>query len=65
MRVTFDTNILVYAIDTDDHRHEHAVDLMTRAAYGDCVQTLRSLAEFFHVVTRREAHRLRRPRYGA
>ncbi len=53
MRVTFDTNILVYAVDIDaGDRHEIAVDLIGRVADGDCILTLQSLAEFFSVVTR-------------
>lgn len=54
MRVTFDTNILVYAIDVDaGDKHETALDLIGRAVANDCVLTLQSLAEFFFVATRK------------
>ncbi len=54
MRVSFDSNILVYAIDARaGARHELAVDLIARAASADCIQTLQSLAEFFSVATRK------------
>ena len=54
MRVTFDTNILVYAIDVDaGDKHETALDLIGRAVDGDCVLTPQSLAEFFFVATRK------------
>ena len=52
MRVTFDSNILVYAADADaGERHMAAVDLIGRAAHADCVFTLQSIAEFFYVTT--------------
>jgi predicted nucleic acid-binding protein len=54
MRFTVDSNILVYAVDTGaDARHDMAGDLMARAAGGDCVLTVQSLAEFFHATTRK------------
>jgi predicted nucleic acid-binding protein len=53
MRLTLDANILVYAVDRADHRHAAAVEIVSRAARVDCVQTLQSLAEFFVVATRR------------
>ncbi len=54
MRVTFDSNILVYAVDADaGEKHSVSVDLIGRAADGDCVFTLQSLAEFFFVATRK------------
>lgn len=52
LRVTFDSNILVYAADADGgEKHSIAADLVARAAHGDCVLTLQSLAEFFFVAT--------------
>ncbi|MDF1585494.1 PIN domain-containing protein [Marinimicrococcus flavescens] len=59
-RVTFDSNILVYAAQRADPRQEMAADLLVRAASADCVQTLQSLCECFHVLRRKrlfEAHR--------
>ncbi len=54
MRVTFDSNVLVYAADADaGDKHARAADLIARAAHGDCVLTLQSLAEFFYVATRK------------
>ena len=52
MRFTFDTNILIYAIDSDaGERHRIALDLIHRAAGRDCVLTLQSLAELFRALT--------------
>jgi predicted nucleic acid-binding protein len=54
VRLTVDSNILVYA--TDRHageRHKQALDLLGRAARADCILTLQSLGEFFHVATRK------------
>ncbi len=54
MRVTFDTNLLVYAADTRaGHRHPPAVALMQRARGAECILCLQSLAEFFYAVTRK------------
>jgi len=54
VRVTFDTNLLVYAADTRaGHRHPPAVGLMQRAEDADCILCLQSLAEFFYAVTRK------------
>lgn len=54
MRISFDTNILVYAGDLDaGEKHQIAFDLIARAAEADCVLTLQSLAEFYHAATRR------------
>ena len=54
MRVSFDTNILVYAVDSDAGDKQHsAAALVRRAAGADCVLSLQSLAEFFHAVTRK------------
>jgi len=53
--ISFDTNILVYAVDnTAGERHAIAADLIERSIrHGGCVQTLQSLAEFFSAVTRK------------
>jgi predicted nucleic acid-binding protein len=54
-RLTFDSNILIYAADRDaGSRHEAARALVARAVYADCVLTLQALAEFFAVATRKQ-----------
>lgn len=54
MRVSLDTNILIYAADaTAEQRHSRAVDLINRATGADCVLTLQSLGEFYNVATRK------------
>lgn len=54
MRFTFDSNVLIYAIDSSaGGRHTAAAALLRRAARRDCVLTLQSLGEFFHVATRK------------
>jgi predicted nucleic acid-binding protein len=52
VRFTFDTNILVYALDSDaGERHRVAVDLVRRASGRDCVLTLQALAELFRTLS--------------
>lgn len=52
MRFTFDTNILVYAIDVDGgERHRIALKLVQQARGKDCVITLQALAELFRTLT--------------
>jgi predicted nucleic acid-binding protein len=53
--ISFDTNVLVYAVDLDaDDRHERAVALIERAIKsGSCIQPLQTLCEFFNVATRK------------
>lgn len=54
MSVTFDSNILVYAADSKaGTRHSVAAQFLRRATTADCVLTLQSLGEFFHVSTRK------------
>jgi predicted nucleic acid-binding protein len=53
VKVSLDSNILVYAAHNDDERHEAAVAILERAARGDCVQPLQSLGECFNVLTRK------------
>ena len=54
MRLTLDTNVLVYAADVDaGERHPWAANLVERAARVDGVLTLQCLSEFFAVMTRR------------
>jgi predicted nucleic acid-binding protein len=51
MRFTFDTNMLVYAVDKDaGERHRIALDLVRQARGRDCVITLQALAEFFNTL---------------
>jgi predicted nucleic acid-binding protein len=52
MRFTFDTNILVYALDNQaGDRHRIAVDLIRRARGRDCIVTLQALGELFRALT--------------
>jgi predicted nucleic acid-binding protein len=53
VRVTLDSNILIYAVSRSDARHAPATELIDRAARGDCRQMLQSLAECFNVLTRK------------
>lgn len=53
MRVTLDTNLLVYATDASSDKHTAASRLLERAAAADCIQTLQSLGECFHVLRRK------------
>ena len=54
MRVSLDTNVLVYAANADaGPRYVRAVELIDRALRADCVLTLQSLGEFFNVATRK------------
>jgi predicted nucleic acid-binding protein len=53
VRLTFDTNVLVYAADRASERHRVASGFIARAAKADCVQTLQSFAECFHVLRRK------------
>lgn len=53
-RFTFDTNILIYAVDrSGGDRHHIAVDLIEKAADKDCYLTVQVLGEFYHAVTRK------------
>lgn len=51
--MTLDANLLVYAAQRGDRRHEPAAALLRRAVGGDCVQTLQSYAECYNVLTRK------------
>ena len=54
MRVTLDSNILIYAVDNQAvTRHAAAADIVKRASQRDAILTLQSLCEFFHVATRK------------
>jgi predicted nucleic acid-binding protein len=53
-KITIDTNLLVYAIDTTDAvRHLHVHALLGTLVELDTVVAVQALAEFFHVVTRK------------
>ncbi len=54
MKLSFDTNVLVYAADIDaGPRHARAAELLERAAQADCILTLQSLGEFFNATTKK------------
>ncbi len=53
-RVTFDSNVLVYATQAGDPRQEAALELLQLAAGGRCVLTLQALGEFFFAATRKK-----------
>jgi predicted nucleic acid-binding protein len=55
MRLTLDSNILVYAVHEGDRRNVHAVALVDRASRADCIQTLQSFGETFRVLTARRS----------
>ena len=50
MRVTLDSNVLIYALFGGDRRQGRAVELIERASRADCVQTLQSYGECFRVL---------------
>jgi predicted nucleic acid-binding protein len=55
MKLTLDSNILIYATHQGDLRNAAAVDLVDRASRADCVQTLQSFGEMFRVLTARRS----------
>lgn len=55
MRFTFDTNVLVYAVDIQaGDRHRIALEILSGAQGRDCVVTLQALAELFRTLTSRK-----------
>ena len=53
-KVSIDTNLLVYAIDTADQgKHQTIHTLLDTLVERDTVVAVQALAEFFHVVTRK------------
>lgn len=53
-RITLDTNLLVYAVDTGaKEKHAKAQRLVELALKADCVLTLQALGEFYFAVTRK------------
>lgn len=54
MRLTLDSNILIYGIDAaTPEKHAIARDVILRAALADAVLTAQALAEFFSVIRRK------------
>jgi predicted nucleic acid-binding protein len=53
--ISFDTNILVYAVDPDaGERHLRSAELITRAMrFHMCLQPLQTFCEFFNIATRK------------
>ena len=62
MRFTLDSNVLVYAAQRGDARHELAAAILRRAVHGDCVQTLQSLGECFNALCRKRGFSKREAR---
>jgi predicted nucleic acid-binding protein len=62
MRVTLDSNVLVYAAQEGERRHALAAALLRRAVRGDCVQTLQSLGECFNALCRKRGFARRQAR---
>ena len=53
-RITLDTNLLVYAVDTSaKDKHAKTRKLIELALKADCVLTLQALDEFYFAVTRK------------
>ncbi|MFN0316265.1 MAG: PIN domain-containing protein [Burkholderiales bacterium] len=53
-KISVDTNLLVYAIDTaDPNKHQSVQALLGILVEQDTVVPLQALAEFYHVVTRK------------
>lgn len=52
--VSFDSNILIYAVDKDAKgKHDIALQLIVESATIDSALSLQSLSEFFYVITRK------------
>jgi predicted nucleic acid-binding protein len=51
-RPTIDANILVYSIETGDHRQEAAIAIIAGAARAGGLITVQALGEFFFATTR-------------
>ena len=65
-RLSIDTNILIYAIDTDDRtKHEQAAELINRLAIDDTVLTQQVLGELLNVLRRRARGTAALPREAA
>jgi predicted nucleic acid-binding protein len=54
VRLTLDTNVLVYAFDPGNPaRQEAALGIVLRATRSDCVLTLQALGEFYNTLRRK------------
>jgi len=53
VKVSLDTNVLVYAVHADDRRNQRAVNIVARAGHGQCILSMQSLAECFDVLTKK------------
>lgn len=53
MRISIDSNILIYAIEPSDMRAASARRIMIAAAIVDCVLTNQAIGEFFEIVRRK------------
>jgi predicted nucleic acid-binding protein len=57
-RLTFDTNILFYAVDTNaGDKHRIAGSLLQSAISHDCVLTLQALAELYNAICKKQSTR--------
>jgi predicted nucleic acid-binding protein len=55
IRITLDSNILVYGVDRRaGARYQLAIEIIAAAARADCLLTLQAASEFFVVVTRKQ-----------
>jgi predicted nucleic acid-binding protein len=55
VRLSLDSNLLVYAADIDaGQRHRQSLEIVDRALLADCVLALQCLAEFFYATTRKQ-----------
>lgn len=53
-RITIDTNILIYSVDTSaGSKHEQAKNIIDKAMLIDCILTTQALSEFYSVATRK------------
>ncbi|HEX3350814.1 MAG TPA: PIN domain-containing protein, partial [Acetobacteraceae bacterium] len=53
-RITLDTNILFYFVDTETGaKHAIARQIIEHAQHADCRLTLQVVGEFYHAITRR------------
>jgi predicted nucleic acid-binding protein len=53
VRISLDANVLVYALHVEDRRNRRAVEIVKRAARGDCILTMQCLAECFNALVRK------------
>lgn len=54
-RFTFDTNILIYAVNADaPDKHTQSYEMLEAAVEKDCVLTLQAINEFFNAARRKD-----------